>query len=76
MERPEEATQDWHNWATSTLKGCEDVGAFPCSFSAAPRLGKRAACSKDTSLQEAAVRRLEVTEVLSPPGQRDETVNR
>lgn len=46
MERPEEATQDWHSWATSTLRGYEDVDAFPCSFSAAPGLGRGQLCQK------------------------------
>lgn len=40
VERPEEATQEWHSWATSTLGGYEDVGAFPCRFSAPPGLGR------------------------------------
>lgn len=34
VERPE-ATEDGHSWATSALGDCEDMGAFPCSFSAA-----------------------------------------
>lgn len=38
VETPKEATQEWHSWATSTLGGYEDVGAFPCSLSAAPGL--------------------------------------
>lgn len=75
VERPEEATQDWHSWATSPLRGCEDVGAFPCSFSAAPGLGW-GHLDQNTSHQKAAVRRWDMTEVLSPPDQRDETVNR